>query len=119
MCGIAGLVCRDGPFDGPGATAPTLGSALSHRGPDGSGVWQSPSVPACFVHRRLAIIDLSNFGAQPMASPDSRRVITFNGEIYNYRELRRDLEGRGERFRTSSDTEVLLRLIQRDGTAAL
>ncbi len=70
------------------------------------------------VHRRLAIIDPGPGGAQPMATPDGRFHIVFNGEIYNYRELRADLESRGERFATGSDTEVLLRLVARDGAVA-
>src|SRR6185503_10098367 len=111
MCGIAGVV-RHG-----GATTPdpaaALGAALAHRGPDGHGVWRSPGGDVLLVHTRLAIIDPGPSGAQPMATPDGRHRIIFNGEIYNYRELRRSLEARGERFTTGSDTEVLLRLLWR------
>jgi acyl-CoA synthetase (AMP-forming)/AMP-acid ligase II len=78
-----------------------------------------PSADVLLVHRRLAIIDPGPDGAQPMATPDGRHHIVFNGEVYNYRELRCELESRGERFSTASDTEVLLRLIVRDGPAAL
>jgi len=117
MCGIAGVV-RHG-----GATTPdpaaALGAALAHRGPDGHGVWRSPGGDVLLVHTRLAIIDPGPSGAQPMATPDGRHRIIFNGEIYNYRELRRSLEARGERFTTGSDTEVLLRLLACDGGAAL
>ena len=119
MCGIAGVVRRDGsPIDDPKSLADVLRSTLSHRGPDGSGAWTSPACDVLLVHRRLAIIDLSADAAQPMMI-DGRHLIAFNGEVYNYRELRADLEARGERFRTKSDTEVLLRLIASDGPDAL
>jgi asparagine synthase (glutamine-hydrolysing) len=119
MCGIAGVVMPDRPITDPPALARRLAGALAHRGPDGEGVWTSPSSSVLLVHRRLAIIDPGPDGAQPMATPDLRHRVVFNGEIYNYRELRRELEARGERFATASDTEVLLRLIAREGPAAL
>jgi asparagine synthase (glutamine-hydrolysing) len=120
MCGLAGIVTRDGPGAAdPRALALTLGRSLAHRGPDGEGCWLSPATDALLVHRRLAIIDLTPQGSQPMASPDGRWRIVFNGEIYNHRELRRDLEARGERFTTASDTDVLLRLVALDGPVAL
>jgi len=117
MCGLAGVVRREGAIDPDPSAA--LGAALAHRGPDGRGVWRSPARDALLVHTRLAIIDPGPSGAQPMASPDGRHRIVFNGEVYNYRELRRSLEQRGERFATGSDTEVLLRLLALDGAAAL
>ena len=120
MCGIAGIVDLAGrPILDAEGLARTLAHELSHRGPDGEGAWLAPSRDAVLVHRRLAIIDPTPGGAQPMATPDGRHRIVFNGEIYNYRDLRGGLESRGERFTTSSDTEVLLRLIVRDGPAAL
>ena len=117
MCGIAGVVRRDGRIVPDVAAA--LAAALAHRGPDGRGVWRSPIDDAVLVHTRLAIIDPSPSGAQPMATPNGRHRIVFNGEVYNYRDLRRALEARGERFATGSDTEVLLRLLACDGPAAL
>src|SRR5258706_8567686 len=117
MCGIAGVVRRDGAI-APDPSA-ALGAALAHRGPDGRGVWRAPAHDALLVHTRLAIIDPGSSGAQPMASADGRHRIVFNGEVYNYRDLRRSLEVRGERFTTGSDTEVLLRLLALDGAAAL
>jgi asparagine synthase (glutamine-hydrolysing) len=120
MCGLAGVVRRDGsPINDPAALGDRLSRALAHRGPDSARSWASVDRDVLMVHRRLAIIDLSPDGAQPMASPDGRFQLVFNGEVYNYRELRADLESRGERFRTSSDTEVLLRLLALDGPDAL
>ena len=117
MCGIAGLVRREGAITSDPSAA--LGAALAHRGPDGGGVWRSPAQDALLVHTRLAIIDPGPSGAQPMATPDGRHRIVFNGEVLNYRDLRRALEARGERFTTGSDTEVLLRLLACDGPSAL
>jgi asparagine synthase (glutamine-hydrolysing) len=90
---------------------------MSHRGPDDAGRWWSPDRRIGFGHRRLAVIDLSAAGHQPMADPDSRVCITFNGELYNYRELRGELEaaGAGACFRSASDTEVMLRAYLRWG----
>ncbi|OFV89796.1 MAG: asparagine synthase (glutamine-hydrolyzing) [Acidobacteria bacterium RIFCSPLOWO2_12_FULL_65_11] len=117
MCGIAGLVRRDGPIESD--PSPALGAALAHRGPDGHGVWCSPRRDVVLVHRRLAIIDPSPAGAQPMSTSDGLHHIVFNGEVYNHRELRRSLESQGELFSTRSDTEVLLRLLVREGPSAL
>ena len=104
MCGIFGFV------DAAKALPPTeqlcrLTNLLRHRGPDGGGYWTDAGV--FLGHRRLSIIDLGG-GAQPMASSDGRYVITFNGEIYNYPELREELRAEGVVFRTTSDTEVIL-----------
>src|SRR5205809_713564 len=117
MCGIAGVVDCDGSLGDMSRLAAALDASLAHRGPDGAGRWTSPASGAgvLLVHRRLAIIDPGPGGAQPMSSPDGRHHIVFNGEIYNYRALRADLESRGERFTSGSDTEVLLRLVALDG----
>jgi asparagine synthase (glutamine-hydrolysing) len=101
MCGIAGQLGKD-----PGDFAARVGPRLAHRGPDDAGVWQDAN--ACLVHRRLAILDLSPLGHQPMASACGRWQLVFNGEIYNHGELRGRLEAEGRRFRGSGDTEVLL-----------
>jgi asparagine synthase (glutamine-hydrolysing) len=103
----------------PRALALKLGRSLAHRGPDGEECWLSDTAEVLLVHRRLAIIAPGPLGAQPMVTPDGRVRIVFNGEIYNHRELRLELEARGERFVTRSDTEVLLRLIALEGPAAL
>jgi asparagine synthase (glutamine-hydrolysing) len=118
MCGIAGVFSCSGAsaFDGT-RTAADLCAALAHRGPDGEGTFTDRGL--LLVHRRLAIIDRTPGGRQPMTTPDGRYSIVYNGEIYNYRELRGDLEKAGVRFVSSSDTEVLLALIVRDGIAAL
>jgi asparagine synthase (glutamine-hydrolysing) len=89
---------------------------MAARGPDGLGAWASEDDRIGLGHRRLAIIDLSEGGAQPMSSADGNLVVTFNGEIYNFRELRRELEAKGSVFRSQSDTEVLLELYGREGT---
>lgn len=91
--------------------------AMIARGPDGAGEWFSGDGRVGLGHRRLAIIDLSEAGAQPMSSADGRLVVTFNGEIYNYQKLRRDLEAKGYVFRSNSDTEVLLHLFADRGAA--
>lgn len=114
MCGIAGIV-------GSGAeraadSLRAMSGRIAHRGPDDSGEWFAPDV--ALAHRRLSIIDLSAAGHQPMVSDCGRYAITYNGEIYNYLELKRDLEAAGETFRTASDTEVLLLAFRRWGEAA-
>ena len=117
MCGIAGVVRQSGAIErDPSAL---LSEALAHRGPDGAGVWHSADGHVALVHRRLAIIDPGPRAAQPMRTPDGRHHIVFNGEVYNYLALRRSLSDRGELFTTGSDTEVLLRLLARDGPDAL
>src|SRR5438552_17085 len=119
MCGIAAIFnYRSGePISSAELTA--IRDAMTARGPDGSGNWFSKDGRVGLGHRRLAIIDLSPAGAQPMLSHDGSLVITFNGEIYNYRELRSQLESKGRRFVSQSDTEVLLHLYELEGEAML
>src|SRR6266852_3949633 len=111
MCGIAGIYAyreTAPPVDGDELLR--IREAMVRRGPDGAGLWMSDDRCIGLAHRRLAIIDLSEAGAQPMATADGRLRITFNGEIYNYRELRKELEAKGCVFHSNSDTEVLLHL---------
>lgn len=110
MCGIAGVVQR-----GPGTraglgsrVARVMAGSLTHRGPDDAGVWESADGTVALAHRRLSIIDLSPLGRNPMAWDHGRLWITFNGEIYNFLELRQELESAGHRFRSHTDTEVIL-----------
>lgn len=107
MCGIAGICLCGGTglAENAAAQVDAMCRAMRHRGPDGQGVWSGDGV--CLGHRRLSIIDLAG-GAQPMHSADGRYHVTFNGEIYNFPELRKELEARGQRFRTTSDTEIIL-----------
>lgn len=118
MCGIAGYALRE---DGPSSSATEVTRRMIEhmrlRGPDAEGIWNGPGV--VLGHRRLAILDLDARSNQPMFSHDGNYSIVFNGEIYNFRELRRDLEAEGETFRTTSDTEVLLTLFAREGEAML
>jgi asparagine synthase (glutamine-hydrolysing) len=106
MCGIAGRVNYRSAAPVSAELLGRMCDLIAHRGPDADGVWTDSYVG--LGHRRLAIIDLSPAGRQPMTSADGRLVITFNGEIYNFLELRRELENRGHAFRSRSDTEVML-----------
>ncbi len=107
MCGIAGIVYRDGSRAPDRVGLQRMSQSMAHRGPDGNGLFVQPGVG--LAHTRLSIIDLGG-GAQPMSVLGGTVTITFNGEIYNYKELRQDLIKSGHRFRTESDTEVILRL---------
>lgn len=117
MCGIAGFI--DSRFAGNDkrlqALAKAMGQAIAHRGPDGSGEWVDADAGLALSHRRLAIVDLSSAGAQPMVSSDQRWVICYNGEIYNAEEIRRVPELAGTRWRGRSDTEVILESVARRG----
>src|SRR5512132_2108561 len=106
MCGIVAVCSYDRPLSGEELSG--LLPCLAHRGPDDSGAMLiNPHVG--FAHTRLTIIDLSAGGHQPMRDPANRNVITYNGEIYNYRELRDELTALGHAFHSTSDTEVLLK----------
>lgn len=96
-----------------------LRDILAHRGPDGAGLWVSPDGSAALGHRRLALVDLSESGRQPMGNENGKLWLTFNGEIYNHRDLRADLENRGHRFSSATDSEVLLHGFEEWGRAVL
>lgn len=118
MCGIAGVFAYHtaaDPVDRDELVR--IRDHMRARGPDGEGAWYSDDGRVGLAHRRLAILDLSERGAQPMVSADGRYVITFNGEIYNHPALRRELERDGVRYRSGTDTETLLHLYARDGAA--
>ncbi|MEO6070245.1 MAG: asparagine synthase (glutamine-hydrolyzing) [Chitinophagaceae bacterium] len=116
MCGIAGIVSRSVVHYND---LKKMTDSIIHRGPDGEGQWINKEAMVGLGHRRLSIIDLSNGGAQPMHSEDGRYTITFNGEIYNYIELREQLLKKGYQFNSHSDTEVLLKLFIDQGVACL
>lgn len=116
MCGIAGIFHYQTVKPVDPRRVERMTEALAHRGPDGAGVWTAPGVG--LGHRRLSIIDIAG-SPQPMHSADGRAVIVFNGEIYNYRQLRRRLEQDGARFATDGDTETILAAYQRWGTGCL
>ena len=110
MCGFVGFIGKPGALDAETLKrlAARMAARLESRGPDDAGTWVSPAVGAAIGHRRLAVIDLSAAGRQPMVSASGRSVIAYNGEVYNFAEIRRDLEAEARRFRGGSDTEVLL-----------
>ena len=113
MCGLAGKLFFDRSRVVDPALLERMACAIAHRGPDDQGVWAEG--PIGLSSRRLAVIDLSQRGHQPMASADGRLHIAYNGEVYNFQILRTELERAGYRFRSTSDTEVLLALYERDG----
>src|SRR5579885_2395362 len=111
MCGIAGYVSNDGQAADRGIVE-RMTATLSHRGPDGEGFFVDG--PAALGHRRLSIIDVAG-GAQPLSNEDGTVWVTYNGELYNELELRRELEAKGHRYRTASDTESLVHLYEEEG----
>src|SRR5215510_5561078 len=116
MCGICGIVYLDlAPVDGH--LVDEMRDSMTHRGPDDAGSYIGPGIG--LGSRRLAILDLSERGHMPMATPDRRFWIVYNGEIYNYQELRQPLQDRGYVFRSNSDTEVLLNAYVAEGPAML
>ncbi|MCF7762196.1 MAG: asparagine synthase (glutamine-hydrolyzing) [Verrucomicrobia bacterium] len=116
MCGIAGIWFSE-PIDAEAleSQARRMGRSLRHRGPDAGGVWVDPAAALGLSHRRLSILDLSDAGAQPMRSQSGRHVMVYNGECYNFPELRRELESGGCEFRSKGDTEVILEACVRWG----
>src|SRR5687768_1228294 len=116
MCGIAGLFYVSNPKPVDPKRVRAMADMLAHRGPDGSGIWTAPGIG--LGHRRLSIIDLAT-GDQPMLSADGALALSYNGEIYNFREVRAELEAFGHLFRTESDTEVILAAWRQWGPACL
>ncbi len=113
MCGISGLANW-----GDRETLARMTAVQSHRGPNGSGLWEHRSPDGSYVglgSRRLSILDLSSDGHMPMSNEDKTVWITYNGEIYNFADLRRELEGKGHRFASLTDTEVVVHLYEEEG----
>ena len=109
MCGLVSVLALAGKLDGASRAALALAKErMASRGPDSAGEWVDEAGQVAMGHRRLAIVDLSASGHQPLTDVPGRYVIVFNGEIYNHSELRRELKGAGYRFASKSDTEVLL-----------
>jgi asparagine synthase (glutamine-hydrolysing) len=107
VCGIVGILSRrEGRVDAD--LLARMRDTMTHRGPDGSGVWVDPAHGIGLAHRRLSIVDLSEAGAQPMATADGALTIVYNGEVYNHQAIRKDLEALGHRFHSRTDTEVIL-----------
>src|SRR5688572_182557 len=117
MCGIVGIGSSSHPPQLQ--TVAAMCDTLKHRGPDDQGLWQATDGSIVLGHRRLSIIDLSTGGHQPMADASGEYQLVFNGEIYNFQELREELCRAGHRFRSSSDTEVLLESYRAWGTNCL
>ena len=111
MCGIFGVAGR---FSNDGLREAAL--TLKHRGPDAFGEWSEPDASVYLAHCRLSIVDLSDAGRQPMANEDGTVQVTFNGEIYNFVELRNELQNLGHRFRSATDTEVIVHAYEEWGT---
>jgi asparagine synthase (glutamine-hydrolysing) len=120
MCGIAGIIQLDAtPLPKADARIKTMTGAIPHRGPDANDTWVSPNSAVALGHRRLAIVDLSDAGRQPMASSDGNLHIVFNGEIYNHKDIRAELEKKGYKYHSTSDTETILYAYQEWGEACL
>src|SRR3989338_7269623 len=116
MCGICGIVDYNVNTQVSADIIKKMCSKMTHRGPDSEGVHVKGSTPSIGLgHRRLNIIDLSSAGHQPMSNEDNRVWITFNGEIYNYPELRHDLECKGHKFKSHTDTETIIHLYEEFG----
>ena len=117
MCGIIGAVSKEKPIDISWFISGR--DSMTHRGPNDSGMWSSKNGKIVFGHRRLSIIDLSSKGHQPMQNETETLVIIFNGEIYNYLEIKETLIAKGHSFESSTDTEVLLKAYQEWGKGCL
>ena len=115
MCGICGIVATADGFAAGDDLVIAMRDTMRHRGPDDGGAWTSPDGRVALAHRRLSIVDLSPAGHQPMANEDGSVWISFNGEIYNHADLRPELEAKGHRYRSHTDTETILHLYEEEG----
>jgi asparagine synthase (glutamine-hydrolysing) len=119
MCGINGILAINDGFACDRTVAGLMADSIAHRGPDDSGTWSSRDGRVAFGHRRLSIVDLSPAGHQPMSNEDGTVWIAYNGEIYNHRALRRELERKGHRYRSQTDTETIVHLWEEEGPACV
>lgn len=119
MCGIGGILDARANLAGTEVKLRAMREALNHRGPDASGLLLLRKCGGGVVSTRLAVLDLTEAGRQPMTTPDGRLAIVFNGEIYNFKTLRREMQADGVAFRSNSDTEVILRLYEREGAGCV
>jgi asparagine synthase (glutamine-hydrolysing) len=119
MCGIAGILAFSDALQLDEPTVARMTDVLRHRGPDDVGTYVSPAQRVALGHRRLSIIDLSHAGHQPMSNEDGTVWITYNGEVYNHAALRAELEARGHRFRSATDTEAIIHLYEEEGPACV
>jgi len=115
MCGICGVLRWSDSLTIDPETVEAMCARLAHRGPDGQGIWSDPSRRVTLGHRRLAIVDRSEAGAQPMANEDGSVIVTYNGETYNHLELRAELEAKGHVYRSHADTESIVHLYEEEG----
>jgi asparagine synthase (glutamine-hydrolysing) len=115
MCGICGILQTTPGFATGEELVDEMRDTMSHRGPDDAGTWLSRDRSVAFGHRRLSIVDLSAAGHQPMCNEDGSVWITYNGEIYNHAALRADLERRGHRYQSHTDTETIIHLYEEEG----
>src|SRR5262245_14927749 len=115
MCGICGILARSDQFAHDEATVTAMRETIVHRGPDDAGSWTDPQNRLAFGFRRLSIIDLSPAGHQPMSNEDGSVWIVYNGEVYNHKALRSELEAKGHVFRSHADTEAIVHLWEEEG----
>src|SRR4051794_5290200 len=115
MCGICGILAFGDGFPADAALVERMRDTIAHRGPDDAGSWEDPAARVALGHRRLSIIDLSSAGHQPMSNEDRTVWITFNGEIYNHAALRDELQAKGHRYRSNTDTETIVHLYEEEG----
>lgn len=115
MCGLTGFLQEPHHRDNPATLISVMTARLKHRGPDDHGLWVQPNDGIALGHQRLSILDLSSRGHQPMHSQNDRYVMVYNGEIYNFQDLKKQLEAKNHRFKSHSDTEVILTLVTEYG----
>ena len=119
MCGVCGIFASSAGFQTGADVSASMRDSMLHRGPDDGGVWCSPDRAVALAHRRLSIVDLSPAGKQPMCNEDGTIWITYNGEVYNHRVLRAELESKGHQYRSQTDTETIVHLYEEEGPGCI